>query len=169
MPPRHSLITAALFAVSLVILGLAGCGQAPHDDPQVFWDQTPAQAPIAATLHARDLPGGGGKVYHVAPTGSMRPLIDDGDYIVVDTKLEFGSLTAGRPVVYQAEWRTPTADPVTHRLSQKDGYGWIASGDAVRPVIDENGRNVHSEARYRITAANYRGVVVGVYTTRRKP
>lgn len=172
--PRLLLRTLGIIAAFLVCLfasaGLVslvtGCGYPANLDPTVYWDQTPAQAAEASRLHARDLASGKGAHHYILPTGSMRPLIDDGDYITVDGGVSYSALKAGQVITYVPEWNPSLL--VCHRLQVKDSYGWVLSGDSVRPQIDASGRDRVSEASYRVTEANYRGLVVGVYTTRAK-
>lgn len=162
---RHYLIRAALFAIAAGILGLAGCGQPKHDDPQVFWDQTPAQAAEGARLHARDLPGSKGTRYQTFGK-SMQPLIVETDWIVVDGSVPYASVRVGQPITYlpDDDMRKIFPDlkpgvPVAHRVVAKDRHGLLLSGD----------NNARSEATKRVTEKHYIGVVVGIYTTRRKP
>ena len=162
---RRDFLAAALAAPAAAYL--TSCGYPADLDPIVYWDQTPAQAAEGARLHARDL-GAGGAYASVQPTGSMRPLIDDYDWIVWNTAVPYAALKAGQVILYVPGWNPALV--VCHRLREKDSYGWIVSGDNVKPDIDPaTGWNRVSEASYRVTPANYRGLVIAVYTTRRNP
>jgi len=69
----------------------------------------------------------------------------------------------GRPCVYQPKW-LPAGQLVLHRFTSgntRDGF--IASGDGVKPDIDASGRDLHSEASYRVKGVDYRGRVEGIY------
>jgi hypothetical protein len=117
----------------------------------------------SARLHARDI---GGSFNQNLCCGSMVPLMQAGDWIVVadPIKVPFTDDLLGRPCVYQPKW-LPAGQYVLHRFtsgSARDGF--IASGDGVKPDIDpRTGRDFHSEASYRVTAADYRGRVEGIY------
>lgn len=137
----------------LCVLALVACST-KQDNPPVFWDNTPAQAKLAATLHARDV---GGLAYYVLNTHSMEPFLVGGDWIVVQPG-NYDALKVGQIITYRADWLPPTDPPVTHRLAQKDSHGWILDGD----------NNKHYEAHWRVTEKNYVGKVIAVYTTRHK-
>ena len=95
----------------------------------------------------------------------MVPLIQTGDWIVVApiSLYPFTDDLLGRPCVYQPKW-LPAGQLALHRfISGNARDGFIASGDGVKPDIDANGRDLHSEASYRVTAADYRGRVEGIY------
>lgn len=113
---------------------------------------------LAAKLRAKEV---GGVAFAVADTHSMEPVLRGGDWVTVQ-EVPFGSLKTGAIAVYAADWAS-SGTLVCHRLVQHDSEGWIASGDNVKPDIDETGRNRHSEASYRITPTNFVGLVVARY------
>lgn len=166
MTRRAFFVATTAFALSAITSLFVSCGYPSDIDPMVYWGRASAQAMLDAGLHASDIPNGKGRYYWVQPTGSMRPLIDDYDWIVVDTGYAYSALKGGHVIMYNAEW---SSAPVTHRLRQMDKYGWIVSGDSVRPDIAANGKSLTTEADLRVTEANYIGLVVAVYTTRQKP
>lgn len=159
---RHIRLLIAILVTAASALLVASCGYAPRIDPPVYWDQTPAQAKLAAEAHARDI---GGTAYQTVGV-SMEPLLVAGDWIVTDPKQSFDvKRLQGRVIVYLPDPRLLPYMPgatlntlIGHRAVAADGGGIIASGD----------NNRYSEARGRVTAANYRGEVVGIYTTRSK-
>lgn len=160
---RHHIVTLGLLALSAALLGLAalpGCGSPKHLDPPLFTYPTDLMTRLSAEARAKDI---GGTVYHVADTHSMEPLLVGGDYIVAapPSRAPYADLKAGTPIVYRAQWYTK--HPVTHRTRVKDGYGWVVSGDNVRPDIAPNGQDRHSEASYRVTTESYLGTVDGIY------
>lgn len=84
-----------------------------------------------------------------------------GDWVVVAPTPFVPDKLLGRVIVYRPSW--DSLYPTAHRAVAADSYGLIMSGDNNRPRIDADGRNVVSEAPYRVTAANYLGEVVGLY------
>ncbi len=149
-------------ALAIACLLLAACSRAPRLDPALYTESNERAAWLAAEAHARDVRG---LVYRVLDTHSMEPLLLGGDYIVV-TWQPFASVEVGRVITYRADWAPANHPPVTHRLVARDRDGGIASGDNVRPDIDDNGRNTRSEARYRITRETFIGVVFAIYRAR---
>ena len=144
------------YLVLLPLLLLAACAPR-HDDPQVFWDQTPKQSLLAANLQAKDVSG---TVYVVADTHSMEPLLMVGDYVVVDPHFPFASLRRGQVVTYAIELVPHRRDPITHRTQDQNPAGWVMRGDNANPQAPET---------FTMTEHDYIGKVVGVYTTRTKP
>ena len=90
----------------------------------------------------------GGKVWQVAATGSMRPLMAGGEYVV--TVENFDAIERGQVLVYHA---TYNRNPIIHRAVELDAHGWLMSGDSA-PV---------SESWARVTRENYLGTVVVGY------
>lgn len=120
-----------------------------HNDPAIYWGQTPAQAQLAATAHAGDING-----FQTLVSGiSMLPLIVEGDYLVVRPSKD---VVIGKIYVYRVQWY-PT--PVVHRAVAKHGEGWIMSGD----------NNANSERGDQTVYSNQiLGEVIAIYTTRKK-
>ena len=92
--------------------------------------------------------GEGQKAWQVSYTGSMRPFLQGGEVVV--TEANYDAIKLGQIVVYQAPYNK---SPIVHRAVQKDGLGWIMSGDSAK----------HTESWYRVTKDNYLGTVVAVY------
>ena len=92
--------------------------------------------------------GEGQKVWQVSHTGSMKPFLQGGEYVV--TVANYDAIRLGQILVYHAPYNK---SPIVHRAVQKDKDGWIMSGDA----------NRHTESWFRVTKDNYLGTVVSVY------
>lgn len=90
----------------------------------------------------------GEKVWHVSHTGSMKPFLQGGEYVV--TVANYEAIRLGQILVYYAPYNK---SPLVHRAVQKDKDGWIMSGDSAK----------HTESWYRVTKDNYLGTVVSVY------
>lgn len=90
----------------------------------------------------------GGRAHVVSDTGSMRPVLDGGDYVAVVSAWD--KVKKGDILVYRA---TYNANPIVHRAAAKDAHGWIMSGDSAK----------HSESWARVTEANYLGTVVHIF------
>lgn len=112
---------------------------------------------LSAYAHAKDI---GGYVSWIAPTGSMKPLLQDWDYVVISSpdKDPYENIQAGDVVSYDAS-KSPHFDGsemykrVMHRAVMKDRLGWVMSGDA----------NAHTESKWRLTKENYLGRLVAIY------
>jgi hypothetical protein len=90
----------------------------------------------------------GGKVWQVGFTGSMKPLLQGGEYVV--TVYRYETIRTGEVLVYTATYHDK---PIIHRAVQKDGYGWLMSGDF----------SPRSESWARVTKDNYLGTAVAAY------
>jgi len=90
----------------------------------------------------------GEKVWHVSHTGSMKPFLQGGEYVV--TVANYEAIRLGQILVYYAPYNK---SPLVHRAVQKDKDGWIMSGDSAK----------HTESWFRVTKDNYLGTVVSVY------
>jgi hypothetical protein len=140
----------ALVAAALLVV-LCGCRPAPINPP-LFHYEGQRLTLLSSEAHRKDI---GGVSFTVAPTGSMHPLLAAGDIVVVDTRVKFGPALKGRVLAYRAQWLPADSPPVAHRCTDFDNYGAIMEGDS---VPQGNG-----EARYRVTAQNLIGEVVGIY------
>ena len=133
-----------------VVLLLAGCGYADKLDPRLYTFANAKIAAESARLHARDA---GGTVTTITCCGSMKPLIQDGDVVVI-VPTPYGDSLLGRVAVYTPKWSN--GDRIAHRLVSGDAKaGFIASGD----------NNATSEANERVRADNYHGEIVAIYRT----
>jgi hypothetical protein len=111
-------------------------------DPTVY----PAGNPqLAAETAAKALDG---RIWVVSHTGSMKPLLQGGEYAV--TVKEYANVKLGQVLVYNATYHNT---PIIHRAVDKDSHGWLMAGDTA----------ARSESWARVTDQNYLGTVVAVY------
>lgn len=94
-------------------------------------------------------------------TGSMAPFIPPAPkgknpkttvvaYAVMESAASYSDIQAGDLCIYQPEWHVGL---VIHQAVKRDGLGWIMSGL----------NNPRSESGWRVTSANFRGIVARVY------
>lgn len=109
---------------------------------------------LAISLQIKSLQAGGHPVL-VLPTGSMRPTVQDYDYVIIIPPSEqpYDRIKEGDVIMYQADWTTDNT-PVLHRAVTKDKWGWIMKGD--------NPNNSY-ENKSRVTAENYLGKLHSIY------
>jgi signal peptidase I len=91
----------------------------------------------------------GGTVSLVSGTGSMRPMLQEGDFVVLLMK-PIKSVKAGQVVSYVAPYNK---NPIIHRVALVDSGGLLMSGDSAP----------NSESWFRVTESTYRGTLVGIY------
>ena len=91
----------------------------------------------------------GGEVFTVAPTGSMKPTLDENSIVTVE-KVPFASLRRGDIVIY----RSAMGLPIVHRLYEEQSGRWLVLGDN-NPLID----------REAVTPANLIGRVCAIFYT----
>jgi signal peptidase I len=91
----------------------------------------------------------GGRVFTVAPTGSMKPTLDENSVVAVET-VKFDDLRPGDIVIY----RDTAGLPIVHRLHHKTADRWIVLGD-----------NNSSADRETVTPANLVGRVCAIFYT----
>jgi hypothetical protein len=131
------------------VLGFSGCGYPEQKSPPLYAYDTPALVRESARLHARD--AGGYVGGPIACCGSMKPVIQDGDYLVI-APTPFADALLGKIAAYAPAWNKGRL--VAHRfVSGNAKGGFIASGD----------NNPRSEAFEPVTAATYRGEVIAIY------
>ena len=140
---------AFLGAVLLWALFIAGCGYAKHIDPQLYTYDTASVTAESARLHAVSV---NGFATTVTCCGSMQPLIQNGDILVVAPSA-FGPNLLGKVVVYLPKWNN--GGRVAHRLVAAEDGGYIASGD----------NNATSEPQEPVTRNTFIGEVVAIYRT----
>lgn len=95
--------------------------------------------------------GVNGKVWNVSFTGSMKPLLEGGEYVVSVSR--YDTIRKGEVLIYRQPYYP---NPIIHRAVQQDKDGWIMSGDSAK----------HTESWARVTAKEYIGTVVAVYRLR---
>jgi signal peptidase I len=91
----------------------------------------------------------GGQVFTVAPTGSMKPTLDESSVVTVE-KVGFGQLRQGDIVIY----RSVSGAPIVHRLFEQQGQRWLVLGD--------NNGTIDREA---VTEGNLIGRVCAIFYT----
>jgi len=91
----------------------------------------------------------GGRVFTIAPTGSMKPTLDENSVVAVETVV-FGQLRQGDIVIY----RNSAGVPIVHRLYQQANGCWVVLGD--------NNASVDTEA---VTPTNLLGRVCAIFYT----
>lgn len=158
LPSQRAALAGLKCLFGIVLLGFVlwllamGCGCSQKKQEIALYHNTSDKAAsIAADLEARDK---GGRSYIVAPTGSMVPTLQGGDY-VVGVKTPFEELQVGEIVNYFPEWNPNLL--VIHRLVGKwpDG-GFIAEGDSTLN---------RAETKSRVTAQNYVNKIISIYRT----
>jgi hypothetical protein len=90
----------------------------------------------------------GGKVWQVAFTGSMKPLLQGGEFVV--TVYRYDAIRTGEVLVYRAAYHDK---PIIHRAVERDSHGWLMSGDSASV----------SESWARVTEKNYLGTAIVAY------
>lgn len=150
MTRRLFLFTLVTVLAIVLLAAPSGCGYPKHIDPPLYTFETQRLAQLSAEAYAKSV---GGKVYSVADTHSMEPVIKGGDWIVI-APLPFQDRKPGEIITYVPTWR-PGDQTATHRISLIDKDGLLVEGDNVD--------GEHPENKWRVTATNYRGVVVAIY------
>lgn len=111
-------------------------------DPPIYPSGSPEQASQEAAKAIS------GRVWVVSFTGSMKPLLQGGEYAV--TVKDYPSIKKGQVLVYNATYHDK---PIIHRAVEHDNHGWLMAGDT----------SPRSESWARVTPDNYLGTVVAVY------
>lgn len=89
----------------------------------------------------------GGEAYIIAPTGSMRPTLDESSVVTIE-HVAFARLQAGDIVIY----RSAAGSAVIHRLYERHGESWFVLGD-----------NNSSVDREPVTGENLLGRVCAIF------
>jgi hypothetical protein len=89
-----------------------------------------------------------GQVFKVSYTGSMKPLLQGGEWAV--TVAAYDKIQLGQVLVYKAPYNQ---SPIIHRAVQKDKDGWLMSGDS-SPI---------SESWFRVTPESYIGTAIAIF------
>jgi signal peptidase I len=103
----------------------------------------------AILMARRTAEAAGGRMFTIAPTGSMKPTLDENSVVAVET-VAFGQLRAGDIVIY----RNSKGLPIVHRLYERANGRWFVLGD--------NNASVDRDA---VTAANLLGRVCAIFYT----
>jgi hypothetical protein len=89
-----------------------------------------------------------GQVFRVSYTGSMKPLLQGGEWVV--TAAAYNQIQLGQVLVYKAPYNQ---SPIIHRAVQKDNLGWIMSGDS----------SPRTESFFRVTPESYIGTTIAIF------
>lgn len=134
-------------AVGLLALGLFGCATgtklttaAPRSNVSRDKALTMAKQ-VAASI--------GGRVYVIAPSGSMLPTLDEGSIVTVEI-VALDKLKKGDIIIY----RNATGAAVIHRLYERHDNRWYVLGD-----------NNASVDRETVSAGNFLGRVCAIFYT----
>jgi signal peptidase I len=103
----------------------------------------------ALLMAQRTAEAAGGRVFTIAPTGSMKPTLDENSVVAVETVF-FGQLRQGDIVIY----RNSSGVPIVHRLHEQTNGAWLVLGDN-NPAVD----------REAVTPANLLGRVCAIFYT----
>lgn len=95
----------------------------------------------------------GGRAFVVSHTGSMKPFLQGGEFVVVVPKWP---AVPGDVIGYWPTFRTESGHPILHRVAAEDKDGLILSGDSAP----------HTESWARVTQSNYIGTLVAVYRSK---
>jgi signal peptidase I len=140
----RTFLACALIAAASFQLGCATSGQTATIAPRSSVSREHALALAQLTANAV-----GGQVYTIAPTGSMKPTLDESSVVAVE-KVPLSLLRRGDIVIY----RSAAGAPVIHRLYQQTGDNWFVLGD--------NNATIDRES---VTAANLLGRVCAIFYT----
>ena len=129
----------------LATLVLSGCSTPPSAEAP----RSNLTRENAIMMAQRTAEATGGQVFTIAPTGSMKPTLDENSVVAVET-VAFGQLRQGDIIIY----RSSTGVPVVHRLYERVDGCWFVLGD--------NNASVDREA---VTPANLLGRVCAIFYT----
>ena len=139
---RLPLLTISLLASAMLLL-LSGCTTEPIA-PQ---SSLPRGRAIAIAQQTADTMGG--RVFTIAPTGSMKPTLDENSVVAVEI-VKYDNLRPGDIVIY----RDNGGLPIVHRLHHMNGSRWIVLGD-----------NNSTVDRETVTPVNLVGRVCAIFYT----
>lgn len=148
-PPRAACALRLMFASALLVLAGLHTGCATTGGTATVAPRSSVSRDHALSLAQLTANAVGGQVYTVAPTGSMKPTLDESSVVTVE-KIGFAELRRGDIVIY----RSVTGAPVIHRLYQQSGDRWLVLGDN-NPAID----------REAVCSANLLGRVCAIFYT----
>ncbi len=140
-------ICPAFFLLALAF-GVTGC-----TSPVAFAPRSNLSRESAVIMAQQTAEAAGGRVFMIAPTGSMKPTLDENSVVTVEI-VSFGQLRTGDIVIY----RNADGFPVVHRLYEKSNGCWYALGD--------NNTKVDREA---VTETNLLGRVCAIFYTSADP
>ena len=152
MNARNILI--GLLVVALVVILLVA-----NRNQSVLEKGLPPRIVCTTEMDARVRAGAGAMM--VLGTGSLAPYIPAAApgkdpmktavaFAVLDAAAKFADVKPGTLCMYVPAWANGN---VMHQAAQKDGDGWIMSGL----------HNERSEASWRVTEQNFKGIIARVY------
>lgn len=141
--PR-TFVVSALLGLAIFQVGCASTGNTATVAPRSSVTRDHALSLAQITANAV-----GGQVYTVAPTGSMKPTLDESSVVTVE-KVSFQELRRGDIIIY----RSASGAPVIHRLYEQSGDSWLVLGD--------NNAAIDREA---VTGRNFLGRVCAIFYT----
>jgi signal peptidase I len=139
---RSWLAGAGLVSILALATGCSTTGQTSAPRSSVSREHALTLANITAQTV-------GGEVFTIAPTGSMKPTLDESSVVAVE-KVPFAQLRQGDIVIY----RSGSGAPIIHRLYEQHGNRWLVLGD--------NNGSIDREA---VTEANFVGRVCAIFYT----
>ena len=137
-----------LSALALATFAFAGCTTHSAMAPRSNLSRDSA---IIMAQHTAE--AAGGRVFTIAPTGSMKPTLDENSVVAVET-VGFDQLRKGDIIIY----RDSAGVPIVHRLYEQANGRWIVLGD--------NNAAVDREA---VTPKNLLGRVCAIFYTSSGP
>jgi len=137
-----------LLPLALAMLAFSGCSAPTAMAPR---SNLSRESAIMMAQHTAE--AAGGRVFTIAPTGSMKPTLDENSVVAVETVV-FGQLRQGDIVIY----RNSAGVPIVHRLYEQANGSWIVLGDN-NPSVD----------REAVTPANLLGRVCAIFYTSSGP
>jgi signal peptidase I len=136
-----------IFSASLLVISpffFGGCASTEPLAPQSSLSRDKAISMAQQTADTM-----GGRVFTIAPTGSMKPTLDENSVVAVEV-VNFKELRQGDIVIY----RDASGLPIVHRLHQQIDGRWFVLGD--------NNSSIDREA---VTPANLVGRVCAIFYT----
>lgn len=145
-PSRINALLALILGGGMMLFG--GCSS-PTGHPSGTAPRSSVSREHALSLAQITAATVGGQVFTVAPTGSMKPTLDESSVVTVET-VAYNDLRAGDIVIY----RHSSGTPIIHRLFEQSRSGWLVLGD--------NNGSVDREA---VTRHNFVGRVCAIFYT----
>lgn len=134
-------------AAALLACSLTGCYSGPRGTATA--PRSSVNRDLALTLAKSVATSIGGRVYAIAPSGSMIPTLDEGSIVTVE-RVTLDKLKNGDIVIY----RNAAGVSVIHRLYERHEDRWYVLGDN-NATID----------RETVSSANFLGRVCAIFYT----
>ena len=136
-------------SVASVLLAIACVGCSTSSNIAVTAPRSTVTRANALTLARQVATSIGGRVYAIAPSGSMLPTLDEGSIVTIE-KVSLEKLHKGDIIVY----RNASGAAVIHRLYERHDDRWFVLGD-----------NNASVDRETVSAGNFLGRVCAIFYT----